>query len=420
MYKYILLLCLLVPGFAVAQIYNNAILNLTLDPDQAPSQILKLNSNYNLGSNALTGKFYNALLNTNFIGDDAKNSPLPYLKTNNNDLGLYLDNNLFYSWKPANKDIYFDISLSSRIQYTANFSADAYKLALFGNEMFAGQTADISGFNFTHYAYQSLQFGFFKYKTQAGNNTLLYGGGISIVSGAGYNSFSIPKGTLYTSPQGDSLSVDAKVSSKAVSSASMITDINGVGASINGFVAMRFSNNDELRFQMADLGFVDWFKNTSQFNINKQISYTGEKVSVINGKTTFTQYYLAFDTIANQVGNSSTGGSFISGLPFQLRLMYTKDLSSSLELTGGLEYIHDNMQIPEFDFSVRKTMLQKRLSARLGLSLFGYGTYGITAGVEYNLTKNLNLTIGTQHFEGLFPVSGTFGQGYYASLKYIL
>ena len=373
-----------------------------------------------MGSNALTGKFYNALLNTNFIGDDSKNSPLPYLKANNNDLGLYLDNNLFYSWKSENIDIHFDISISSRIQYTANFSADAYKLALFGNEMFAGKTADISGFDFTHYAYQSLQFGFFKNKTQSGNHTLLYGGGVSIVSGAGYNSFSIAKGTLYTSPQGDSISLDAKASSKAVSSSSMLTDVNGLGASINGFISLKFANQDELRFQVADLGFVDWFKNTNQFSINKQISYTGEKVSVINGKTTYTQYYLAFDTIANQVGNSSAGGSFVTTLPFQIRLMYTKNLSSSLTLTGGLEYIHDNMQIPELDFSIKKLMMQNRLSARLGFSLFGYSTYGITAGLGFRITNNFDLTIGTQHFEGLIPIAGTFGQGYYASLRYFL
>jgi len=420
MYKHILFLLLIVPFCTKAQLYNNPFLSLTLEPDNAPVKIFTLGSNYNLGSNALTGKFYNALLNTTFIDEDAKNSPLPYLKTNNNDLGLYLDNSLFYSWKPNDKDVYFDISLSSRIQYTANFSADAYKLALFGNEMFAGQTADISGFNFTHYAYQSLQFGFFKYKKQTGNHTLLYGGGVSLVSGAGYNSLSIPKGALYTSPTGDSISLDAKLSSKAANPTSMITDVNGLGASINGFIAMRFDNQDELRFQLADIGFVDWFKNISQFSINKQISYTGERVSVINGKASFTQYYLAFDTIANQAGNSSSGGSFVTALPFQLRLLYTKNLSSSLTLTGGLEYIHDNMQIPELDFSAKRTMLQNRLSGRLGFSLFGYSTYGITAGLDYTINKYFTVTIGTQHFEGLIPLTGTFGQGYYANIKYSL
>ena len=200
----------------------------------------------------------------------------------------------------------------------------------------------------------------------------------------------------------------------------MITDVNGLGASINGFIAIRLANDDELRFQVSDLGFVDWFKNINQFSINRQISYTGEKVSVINGKTSFTQYYLAFDTIAKQAGNSSSGGSFISALPFQLRMTYTKNFSSTLSLTGGLEYVHDNMQIPELDFSVKKTMLQNRLGVSVGFSLFGYSTYGITAGLDYIINKNFGITIGTQHFEGLIPLSGTFGQGYYATLKYFL
>ena len=284
--------------------------------------------------------------------------------------------------------------------------------------MFAGKTADISGFNFTHYAYQSLQFGFFKYKKQTGNNTLLYGGGISLVSGAGYNNLSIPKGSLYTSPQGDSISLDAKVSSKAVNPTSMITDINGLGASINAFIAFRFINKDELRFQVADLGAVDWFKNTSEFNINKQISYTGENVSVINGKTSITNYYMAFDSIAGQAGNTSTGGHFISALPFQLRILYTKNLSSSLSMTGGIEYIHDNMQIPEIDASVHKSFFKTNLSARIGFCLFGYAKYGITAGLDYAFSERLSVSIGTQHFEGLLPLSATFGQGYFANLKW--
>ena len=116
MYKYLLALFLMVPFYAKCQLYNNPYLNLTLDTGNAPTQIFQLGSSYNLGSNALTGKFYNALFNTEFIGDDIKNAPLPYLKKNNNDLGLYLDNYVFYSWKSKkNKDLHFYVNLSSRI-----------------------------------------------------------------------------------------------------------------------------------------------------------------------------------------------------------------------------------------------------------------------------------------------------------------
>ncbi len=418
-YKYILVCLLVLPLGAKSQIFSDPIFNIQLDSaDKAKT--LDIGAVYNIGSDAITNKLFNTIVNSSFIGDDAKQSVLPYLKSTNNSAGGYANGNIFYCWIPEGREEHFFINLSSRIQYSVLFSRDAYKLVAFGNSQFAGQTADVSGLKFSHYAYQSLQFGFYTFKKKMDKSLLFYGGGLALVSGSGYNNLFISKGSLYTSPTGDSLSLNANVSSKSVNSANMISDVNGLGASINGFVGIRFPVKDELRFQIADLGFVDWFKNTGSFNINRQFNYTGEKVSIINGKASYTNYYLTLDTIATQAGHPPVGGNFVSGLPFQIRVNYTKYLGSDLSLSGGIEYINDNMKIPELDISAKKYLTNNKLALCVGVSLFGYSNYGITAGIEYKLRNRFLIMLGTQHLEGVIHDYGILGQGYFANLKLTL
>lgn len=426
MKKILIIILLLGSVSAWGQIYNNPFLAFNAgNYDTVKS--LRIGSNYSLGSNALNTPFYNSIFNNaTFIGDNIKNAPLPYLK-NNNDFGGYFQNYIFYKWPAKIKDVDFYINLSSRIQYSSQFSGDAYKLILFGNNQFSGNTANVSGFNFSNYAYQSLQFGFLKGKRSHFSSALLYGGGISIVSGAGYGSLSIPNGSLYTSPTGDSLSVNARVGSKSVNAQDLITDVNGMGLSLNGFVSYLFARSSNLTFQVEDLGAINWFKNTSQFSFNKQISYTGEKVSIINGKVSLSKYYLTLDSIATQNGYSSSGGSFTTMLPFQLRLLYTKYVDERWILNTGAEYIHDNMKIPEISFWAERGFMKRYVepltyvfSIRCGLTAFGYSNYGIIAGLEFNILRKIKLNIGTEHLEGLSSIPQAHGESYYASLKWAI
>lgn len=404
---------------ANGQICSDPVFNIPFDSADK-TNCLEINAGYNIGSEALTNRLYKKIVNSSFIDDAAKNSVLPYLKSANNTAGGYANGNIFYSWEPENSKSHLYINLSSRIQYSTQFSADDYKLLMFGNSQFAGQTAAIGGLSYAHYAYQSLQFGFYKNASQKRRTEMLYGGGVALVSGSGYNNLNISKASLYTSYSGDSLSLLAQVSSKSVNTANLFSDINGIGASLNGFLAFKFNNKDELRFQVSDLGFVSWFKNTGRFNFNRQFNYTGEKVSIINGKVSYTNYYLTLDTLATQAGHPPAGGTFVSGLPFQIRLNYTRYLNSTMYLTGGIEYINDNMTIPEIDIAAKRYFNTERFAFHLGFSLFGYSNYGIIAGVEYKMNSKLTIMALTQHLEGFVLNSGTLGQGLFAKLRWTI
>jgi hypothetical protein len=413
MKKVLALLFCFTSYYAQSQIYYNPFLNVSVSGAQPRAEV-QLNSTYNLASNALNSKFYKDVFFSDSISGEAKNSVLKNLKAQNT-MGLYLHNDIFYAWKAKNKERQYYIDISSRTQFTSRFTADAYKLLMYGNKQFAGQTAMLSMSGFNENAYQSIQFGFYQSVKKTQYTNLVLGGGISLVLGAGYTQIDVQRGSLFTSQDGDSLALDAKFNYKSVGSTNLITNVNGIGASFNLFGAYQFKNKDVLRFQVADLGFVNWYHNTSSLQADQKISYTGLKISSDSGVFRVNSPSRFYDSVTGKFTNGKTTNSFVQGLPFQVRLAYVKFIDSTLSITASAEYIYDNMPVPELSLSVKKVF--GRLSGRLGVSGFGYGTYGIILGAEYHFSKNISVLLGTQHIEGLV-LQESNGQGYFASLKW--
>jgi hypothetical protein len=414
--KLTLIICVLIlPIVSMAQIYNNPFLSIPSNSAQIHELDVQLNGTYNLSSNAITNKLFYNYLNSNFINDDAKSSVLGYLSDKNR-YGGYEDYSIFCSKKMKTRDISYYFNLSTRKQYGALFTSDLYKLAFFGNKDFQGKTALLDGFKNNEQTYQSLQFGFFRCKTLNRDRNFMYGGGLSFVVGQSYNHFSMQNGTFYTSPSGDSIILDAHATSQIANQNNTFISFNGVGTSLNLFTALTFKNGNELRFQLSDFGFIYWFSHTA-FNLNQKYIYTGEDVNAVNGNFNISNNNLFFDSIAKRYNGGFENGSLTKMLPFQLRLQYMERLSNTVNLLGTVEYINDEIQRPEVSLSAEKKF-SKSFSLRAGVSVLGYGTYGITAGANVRINKSIRLILGSQHFEGALFIPQTHGQGFYVCIRW--
>jgi len=412
------IICLL-PFYADCQIYNNPFLNISPDSSLQPRKDLELGSSYDLSSSALNSGFYHALLYEDSISANAKNGVLQNLKSQNS-LGLAMHNDVYYSWKSKYPNTQFYFDLASRVQASSTFSPDVYKLLLFGNAQFANQTAEISGAKFNDNVYETFQFGLYHIFKNADGGSFILGGGIGLVAGTSYAHVDVPRGSLYTSQYGDSAAIDLKMSAKFANvfadPSALQAAFEGIGASLNIFGAYQFRNNDILRFQVADLGFISWFNGVKSLEIDGKTSSTGAAITATNGTFTVGNYALFFDSLGGKFTNLPTIGSYTSVLPFQVRLMYNKYFSPSFTMALAGEYINDDMPIPEISLSANKSF--GKLSVRLGFSAFGYSPYAITAGLEYQISRRISIMLGSRHIEEFIPSSSSYGQGYYFSLKW--
>jgi hypothetical protein len=416
MKKILTAILFLIPFHAFCQIYNNPFLSVSTDASVNPEKQLYIGTGLSLSSNAITARLFSADAQGGFIDDKTKNSVLPALRDMNT-YGGYQDNNVFYSWHTKKENTWYYLNGDLRGSYGAKFTGDLYKLGFFGNKDFAGRSAVLDGLKADQQSYESVQFGFFRYFEPKNGRNIVWGGGVSLLGGRGYTHITIPKGSFYTAPAGDSIVLDANIHSEIVNGQTNIIGLNGLGAAINTFFACRFANNNILRFQVSDFGLMYWFNHTG-FDVNQKFTFTGADINANNGQFTISDYNLFFDSLAKRYNGEFNNGAMLKFLPFQVRVMYTENLSKSLSLTEALEYFNDNIHLPELSISA-SNQFSKKISARLGFSLLGYGNFGVTAGAEINVFKNVWLTIGSQHFEGLlFP--DAHGEGYYAGLKWNL
>jgi hypothetical protein len=398
-----------------AQIYNNPFLAIPVDPDKSPALDIRVNGSYNIASNSLTNRLFSTYSTTTFIDEDTKQYSVPYLKDNNIYGGYQAYN--FYISKKIKPTLNYYFSAGYRKENGGLFTNDTYNLLFFGNKDFAGKTAILDGTKNYIQSYYSLQFGFFKHKLVKKDHNFMYGGGFSLDMGESINQVDVKKGSFYTSPAADTIIFDADLTSMRNTRHYGLFSVGGIGASINAFCAYSFQNKNELRFQVEDLGAIYWF-DPVHFNVNQKIVFTGANLNTANDQISFSGYNFFIDSLAKKYQDSTTKKPEVKALPFQIRLMYIQNLNSHLTLTGTLEYIYDLVQRPEISLSA-ENRFSKSFAVRAGFSLLGYGTYGITAGCSLKINKNLNIIVGSQHFEGLPFIPRSHGQGAYATIQWI-
>ena len=227
------------------------------------------------GSDCITAKFANYYILGGFL-DPIKSNVSSRLGSNNY-FGFDLDGGLYYTHKldtflriPV-KSYY--LAIKDRYHTDAVFPKDLFNLTFFGNEMYAGKTADLSNIKENYLHYQQVQFGLIKeYPVYMGSYTV----GVSISGLKGQSSLNISTGSdsLYTQIAGEYLNFTENFNSKqSDTSGSNYSSFNGWGLSTDFFVSFHDSlSNFTVRLDVQDLGFINWFK-AIQNNIDTSFQF---------------------------------------------------------------------------------------------------------------------------------------------------
>ncbi len=207
---------------------------------------------------------------------------------------------------------------------SAMYSKDLFDLSFFGNQMFVGDTADLSGSEFSSMTFQKIGFGWLDKK---GKSSVC-------LNMIGLNNFingSLEDTYLYQSQAIDSMSLELFGSSKRASGTSYFKGF-GAALDLDYRFKMKKGETEFIHFQLLvrNLGFA-YVPNAERFNANGIVSYSSYDLNeLINGETIFTTADETLNDLADTVSEQS---AFVL-LPAMFQFTKNIDVSSSKRVQG--------------------------------------------------------------------------------------
>ncbi|MDA7730406.1 DUF5723 family protein [Salibacteraceae bacterium] len=317
---------------------------------------------------------------------------------------------IYYSQKLKNKRDSVNstgfINVYTHRQLSTVFGEDPLRLIAFGNKEFAGKNADLDQLDLTLLQYTTIQFG---YAVEKNGYTL--GVAPGLVIGNKYGSIQSDGGYLYTSPIGDSLFVDvAGQWTQSDTASKLIYDPNGVGASADFFFSMPFDlfkknkNTGNITFEVNDLGFIVWNKNTLSYNIDGEYGWGGFKApSLFDLNDSLIDLQRPNDVQESLLDNTEKGTKN-TFMPMRISVRYQEQLSEKVLLVATLEHRFMSQTFPFLGLNqeIRMNDISKKtgLNLRFYQSIGGYDYLGLGTGISVSNPK-FDVIAGTRNLIGL-------------------
>jgi hypothetical protein len=240
------------------------------------------NIEFDAGSNGMNNAMINKLLFGGYIDSNMKAESGKHLKGKNN-FGVNLTYNISAFVKGGKK---FDYLIEFKEQEIVNaaYTSDFYNLMFYGNKMYKGQTANLSGSNVNALRFQEVKFGAILHHF---DSVAKIGVSVSFLKGEQLFYLKANKNSsLYTSADGSELVLNSNFS-MALSDTSNknITSFNGIGASADIFFETPYKSKigkrSVLIMNANNIGFIHWRNNSVQYSSDSTVRFTGYHINNI-------------------------------------------------------------------------------------------------------------------------------------------
>ena len=299
------------------------------------------------------------------------------------------------------------INVFTHRQLSTVFGEDPLRLIAFGNKDFAGKNANLDKLDLTLLQYTTIQFG---YTIEKNGYTL--GVAPGLVIGNKYASIKSNGGYLYTSSIGDSLYAEVSGQwSQSDTSSKLIYDPNGIGASVDFFFSMPFDlfkkneNIGNITFEVNDLGFIVWNKNTLTYKIDGEYGWGGFKApSLFDLNDSLIDLQRPND-VQESLLDFTNVGTKNTFMPLRISIRYQEQLSEKVLLIATLEHRFMSQTLPFL--GLNQEMRMNDMSKKTGLNLRfyesfgGYNYVGLGSGISITHPK-FDVIAGTRNLIGLF------------------
>jgi hypothetical protein len=276
------------------------------------------------------------------------------------------------------------------------YSKDVFQLAMYGNEDFLGDTANLSGTQFKSTTFQKIGFGFID-KFSKSSITL------NLVGLNNATSINLDRMELYQSAGADTLKLAYTGDYNFYENAAFL---KGIGVALDFDIRFNSMNKkgDAVYFQVLgrNLGFVSSISSQSTFSSNSQVAYTGFSYDEIsNGGSIINDNVALMDSLG--IDESTTKKSeFLPGLLQASKLVDVNSKRKLQEFYGGRMYL-SKIAIPQIFGGLNYHPID---FLNIGASATYGGFSGLRGGayLSYNTSK-LNIGISSENLFSKIGVS---------------
>ena len=276
------------------------------------------------------------------------------------------------------------------------YSKDVFQLAMYGNEGFLGDTANLSGTQFKSTTFQKIGFGFID-KFSKSSITL------NLIGLNNSTSINLDRVKMYQSADADTLNLAYTGDYNFYNNSAFI---KGIGVALDFDIRFNSMNKkgDAMYFQVMgrNLGFVSSISSQSTYSSNSQVAYTGFSYDEIsNGGSIINDNVALMDSLGIEE-SSSKKSEFLPGLLQASKLVDVNSKRKLQEFYGGRMYL-SKIAIPQV-FSGLNYHPIEFLNIGASVTYGGFSSLRGGAYLSYNTSK-LNIAISSENLFSKIGVS---------------
>lgn len=371
---------------------------------------LTVGGSFETNSNAVSADMTRFFLAGRFIDSTMKDRSLKRMKDRNR-LGMDITAEISFYHKPDSgfgKNWSYGITFGQRLLFGGAFSKDTYKLGLYGNAPFAGETLKLSGLDAAYMNYQYLSLGFVKEFPGTKWHKAL-GFGATYANANQFFSLKAPRAEVFTEATGQYLDLDAAYSMKqndASKNKFFYPNGFGVGASLEFTMSDRKHHSFFIRAN--NIGFMRFNTFSSYRSLDTALTFNG--VMVDNALKVNGQYVNnVLDSLARGFGGHTGSRPAYMMMPGSVSVGYTYAvLPEKFHITAMGNYTFFPGYVPQV--SLRLSGMPDPFVSIAGT--FSYGGWGgFNAGVDlgFHFGYGWHFTLGTQTLQGIIAERTTSG-----------
>ena len=357
------------------------------DGDSTVSNSISINTEYNLGSNAMTIDLITTYFQNGFIDEKMKDVVSDKL-TSSNHFGAEFRYELNYRRKPDSlfglKNSFYQIGLRDVYHFDGKFSPDVFELFFRGNKNYAGKKADLSDFEFKLLFYQQMYL-MFGHSFKTGERTFGYTVGLNFNKGQQFSLIKARKASMYTSETGEYLDLNAEMEIR--SNDSLKDDklaFNGMGGSIDFSFKFTDKKKRDLELSVQNFGIIAWNNKSNYISADTSYRFEGVDISeLFDFKDSVTNTISIDSSLTEPYLTHRSKESYTTMLPALVKLSYSIPLAKNkVVIETGIGYLlfanSKPMAWQNYQYNFNR-------SNSIGLSVRYGGYSGLGVGMNYEL-----------------------------------
>lgn len=379
---------------------------------------IQLNTQAQLGSNAIHTSFINTFLTGNFIDNEMKGSVSDQLLKSNNSMGFDWNTEISftnYNDTLLGKNWGFHLGISNRIYGDFVFEKNLFDLAFYGNKPFQGQNVSLAPAYGEIVFYQQFKLGFIK-SFYSEKEQHKFGFALSFLNGNNRMKFSSDRLNMNTDSAGNYVDIDAQISLMRTNpDYSYFLSNNGSGLAFDVAYDGCINQKHNIHISINDIGFIGWTRPGQMADIDSTLHFTGIQINNIV-TATGDEFQNFADSLDDKYVRTKTESLGTMMLPMNINLNYTYTVKpQTIFVQGGVQM---KMFKSYYPLVYAKGIFYPGKNVMLA-AMFGYGgfskfNFGIDFGVEF--AKGYSLLVYTKNVEGIIP--NTFGTGLSAGFRF--